>query len=144
MQNQNLSASVNDRIRDILIGLMDTLAGLESVFLVDLETAGVLSSFPQEESKNTEFIGIILGTNIIKFESHSREIAQRSMFVKEMEMQIDDGTQIYVNRIERSILLCLVGNKEFKSGFAKRLCEGPVREDILSVLEKMGLQIGRR
>lgn len=142
-KSPSVTTSVNERMKDILQGLKDNLGGVESIFLIDLETAKLLSSYPQEESKDTEFIGTILGHNVHQFEAQAGRTAQ-SLFVTEMEIQTDDGKQIFVSRVERNILLCLVGSRELKTGFAKRLCEGPVREDILSTLERMGFQIGRR
>ena len=142
-KNISPSANVNDRMKQILKEMYANLGGVDAIFLMDLDTAKSLSNFPEDESENLEFIGNILSNNIYQLETQAAKIAQ-SIFVSEMEMQTDDGKQIFVSRVEKKIFICIVATRELKTGFAKRLCEGPIREEILVTLQRMGFQVGLR
>lgn len=134
------SVPVNDRLRNILQSLKDKIGGVESIFLVDLTDAEILVSFPKNESTNKEFIGTISANNVHRFEAHSKTL-EKGLYVTEMELRTDEGQQVYVSRVRDDLLLCVVGNTDFKVGFAKMLCEsdGGANDDIIATFDEMGL-----
>jgi hypothetical protein len=57
-----------------------------------------------------------------------------------MELRTESGQRIATYRISGSLLICLVGKEDsFKPAFAKRLCEGPIKDEINQLLIKYNI-----
>lgn len=132
---KNDSASIENAIRKLFAEqLLDVVAGLESVFLVDLKTAGVVVAYPEKESQPDAFIGEICGTTAIQIE-HLAKSNRASLSLSSMEILTKDNRRIATYRVTPTWLVCMLGKEEsFRPAFAKRLCEGPIKDEIESLL----------
>jgi hypothetical protein len=131
--------SIKDRIGSILAELHGKLDGADSIFLVDLNIPEALVAYPQEESQKHDFVSVILGTITNQFEDKAQDLKGK-LSLEYLEVQTEEGLKIYSYRILPEFLLCIVGDARlFKTGFAKRLCENAVKKDIVTALERAGI-----
>jgi hypothetical protein len=132
--------TIEDRVLGILGDLSDKIMGIDSVYLVDLDNIEVVSSYPTDESQRLAFISEISGNNVHQFETQAKD-SGREIFLTEMEILTEDY-RIFITRVARDYLLCIVGDiRRFRSGFAKRLCEGPVKDELISTLSRAGIPL---
>jgi hypothetical protein len=123
--------------------LFNMVEGISHIFLVELDTGDVTVSFPEsQDSKLNEFIAEIAGTTTSSIEEKSKAIRKQSstLSLTSMELRTEDGRRIATYRITNSLLICLVGKEDtFKPAFAKRLCEGPVKDQVNELLIKYNI-----
>lgn len=138
------NTTVDDRIQAILASMKDKLGGVVAIFLLDLQTSKVSSQYPKNESSSLEFIGQICCNSIGKLENEADDLKQQ-FYITEMELVTQDQHQVYAARISQRDLLCIIGdNRNFRTGFAKRLVEENVKIDIVTTLERMGVMTSQR
>ncbi len=117
--------------------LINVVAGLEHVFLVDLDTTEVVVAYPESESQHDAFIAEICGTTTIQIEQKTKSTGKHgsTLSLTSMELRTEDNRRIATYRITPTWLLCLLGKEEtFRPAFAKRLCEGPIKDEIENLL----------
>lgn len=136
----NKHISIESAIKDIFEKhLIDVIAGLESIFLVDLETGEVVVAYPERESQDSKFIAEICGVITIQIEQRAKKVrsalALTSMEIRTEGVDGEDNRRIATYRITNTWLICLLGKEEtFRPAFAKRLCEGPIKDEIENLL----------
>lgn len=134
--------TIETRVSDILKDLYDKITGIESVYLIDLSNIELVAAYPSGEGRSKEFISEISGNNIHQFETQAADAGEQ-MILTEMEV-LTERYRIYTNRVTKDYLLCIVGDiVKFRSGFAKRLCDGPVREELITTLTRYGIPVSR-
>ncbi len=134
--------SIEKSISDLFAHqLMNVVAGLESAFLVDLDTGEIVVSYPEKESENDGFIAEICGTTTIQFEQQAKSTKNQGSELSLTSMEIRTTVQeqaskrISTYRITPTWVIVLLGREDtFRPAFAKRLCEGPIKDDIESLL----------
>ena len=131
-------SDIESSIRDLFsTQLVNVVAGLEHVFLVDLDTSEVVVSYPEAESQKDAFIAEICGTTTIQIEQKAKSTGKHgsALSLTSMELRTLDNQRIATYRITPTWLICLLGKEEtFRPAFAKRLCEGPIKDEIESLL----------
>jgi hypothetical protein len=121
---------------------LKVVEGLEHIFLVDLSTGEVIVSFPEAESQSSAFIAEIAGTATANIEQKSEAMRKQAskLSLTSMELRTEDKRRIATYRITDTLLICLVGQEDtFKPAFAKRLCEGPIKDQINELLIKYNI-----
>lgn len=125
--------------------LHEVVAGLEYTYLVDLKSGYVPIAYPENESKVGTYIAEICGTTTSQFEHRAKMVNKNDDGLLLTSMEIltthdKDNMRIATYRINDSFALCLIGKEEsFRPAFAKRLCEGPIKDAIEELLEQLGI-----
>ncbi|MCI5148681.1 MAG: hypothetical protein D3916_04705 [Candidatus Electrothrix sp. MAN1_4] len=125
--------------------LHEAVAGLEYTYLVDLNSGDVAVAYPVEESKAGTYIAEICGTTTSQFEQRARSLNKNndSLLLTSMEILTThdkNNMRIATYRINDSFALCLIGKEEtFRPAFAKRLCDGPIKDEIEEILEQFNI-----
>lgn len=121
---------------------LTVVEGLEYMFLVDLGTGEVTVSYPESESTPYAFIAEITGGTTSNIEQKSKAMRKEdsALSLTSMELRTKDGRRIATYRVTDTFLICLVGQEStFKPAFAKRLCEGPIKQRIKELLVKYNI-----
>ena len=137
MAIKGVMIDINQKMSETLRNAKDKLGGSLSLFLIDSEDGNILSQFPQEESKDLEYIGLVCGANFQGFEIKAKQM-KKELYIQEMEIKTESDIQVFLYRVTSSFILCIVAEKGFSSGYARRLCEGSLKDEISQNLERMG------
>jgi hypothetical protein len=134
--------TIESSIRDLFARqLMDVVDGLESIFLVDLDSAEIVVAYPEAESLGKAFLAEICGTTVSQIEQKARSVRSQ-LSIASMEIRTEANMLIVAYKIMPTWLICLLGKEEnFRAGFVKRLCEGPIKDEIARLFSQHNINL---
>lgn len=135
-----VTSSIVDRITSILMDLREKSGSIESIFLVDLTSSEILTSYPKDENLTFELLASITGNMISKFESETKYMNYK-ILIKEFEILTQNNERVFVSKVSKDISLCIIGGNGFTSSFTKRIIDTYTIDALRSTFEKMGLPL---
>lgn len=139
MEPEEKNGTIESDVSKLFSTDLKVVEGVDHIFLVDLTTGEAVVSYPEAESESSAFIAEIAGATTSNIEQKSKVMRKEAsqLSLTSMELRTEDKRRIATYRITDTFLICLVGQENtFKPAFAKRLCEGPIKDQINELLIK--------